>query len=74
MGTTGIYQTDSGSWTIEKKDDGVYGVITDTGVRGYIERVGHVWITLEGAHLDRSVEVGQSPSPESAARLLAPSC
>jgi hypothetical protein len=72
--TTAVYQTDGGAWTVEKKDEGIYRVITNTGVRGYIERVGAVWVTLEGARLDRSVEVGQSPSLESAASLLAPPC
>jgi hypothetical protein len=69
-----VYETGGGSWTVEKKDEGVYSVVTDTGVRGYIERVGSLWVTLEGPRLDRSVEVGQSPSLESAASLLAPPC
>ena len=74
MGTRAVYQTDGGSWTVEKRDEGVYRVVTDAGVRGYIERVGTVWVTLEGPRHDRSVEVGQSLSLESAASLLAPPC
>ncbi|MFF1572250.1 hypothetical protein ACFVWR_05840 [Leifsonia sp. NPDC058292] len=74
MSTTAVFRTDAGSWTVEKKDDSVYRVVTNAGVRGYIERVGKVWVTLEGPRLDRSVEVGQSFSLESAASLLAPPC
>lgn len=74
MSTTAVYQTDGGSWTVEKEHEGIYRVVTNTGVRGYIERVGKIWVTLEGARLDRSVEVGQSLSLESAASLLAPPC
>lgn len=74
MSAQAVYQTDGGSWLVEKKDEGVYRVVTDSGVRGYIERVGSLWVTLEGPRLDRSVEVGQSASLESAASLLAPPC
>ncbi|GAA1441061.1 hypothetical protein [Leifsonia poae] len=72
--TAAVYQTDGGAWTVEKGADGIYRVDAGNGIRGYIEQVGSVWVTLKGPRLDRSVEVGQSRTLESAASLLRPPC
>jgi hypothetical protein len=68
--TTGTGQ----SWTLERLDDGEYRMVTSAGVRGYVERVGRVWVALEGPRPDHSVEIGQTLSLESAASLLKPPC
>lgn len=72
MSSRARYETDLGSWKVEKHSDVLYKIASDDGVRGYIERVGNVWVTLEGSRLDRCVEIGQSLTLESAAAMLAP--
>ena len=45
-------------------------VTLDTWPVGYIERVGHVFVALAGAHLDRAVECGQSVDHDAALRQV----
>ncbi|MFC4243784.1 hypothetical protein ACFOYW_10390 [Gryllotalpicola reticulitermitis] len=63
-------ETASGGWQVERRGDRLYRVLSERGVEGYIERVGPVWVTLEGSRLDRCVEVGQSLTLERATSKL----
>lgn len=67
-----LYETERGSWKVERRSDRLYRVMSDHGVEGYVERVGHVWVSLEGERLDRCVEVGQSLTLEGATSKLLP--
>jgi len=59
-------------WTLEKHSEAIYRLSTPEGVHGYVERAGAVWVALEGARLDRCVEIGQSLSLERALAMLTP--
>lgn len=71
MNSVAQYHTDLGSWQVEKHSEVLYRIVTEDGIQGYVEKVGSVWVTLKGARLDRCVEIGQSPTRERAAALLA---
>jgi hypothetical protein len=70
MGSQAVYRTDAGTWRVEKQSEAVYRVSGAGGSTGFIERVGTVWVALEGARLDHCVEVGQSITFDRAAALL----
>jgi len=72
MKRVALYETERGSWQVERRSDRLYRVLSDHGVEGYIERVGSVWVSLEGSRLDRCVEVGQSLTLETATTKLLP--
>lgn len=67
-----LYETEIGEWQVERRSDRLYRVLSRDGVEGYVERVGPVWVSLEGARLDRCVEVGQSLTLELATSKLLP--
>jgi len=72
MKRVALYETKHGNWQVERRSDRLYRVLSDHGVEGYVERVGSVWVSLEGARLDRCVEVGQSLTLETATSKLLP--
>ena len=66
------YETERGRWQVERRSDRLYRVSSDEGIQGYVERVGPVWVSLEGERLDRCVEIGQSLTLEGATSKLLP--
>lgn len=67
---TDVQRTDAEGWQVEKQSDRIYRITRGGCCRGYVERVGTVWVTLAGSRLDHCVEIGQSLSFERAAALL----
>lgn len=51
--------------------EGVFRVMIDGHVVGYVVEVGRIFVTLRGPVYNTSVEVGQSLTFEPAVRLLA---
>ena len=66
-----IFITDGGAWTIERAEKNVFAVTCASGRRGFVEKVGNVYVALRGARYDRSIEVGQTLDFDQAALLLA---
>ena len=50
--------------------DDLYAVLSPTQTMGFVERVGNVYVALEGADLARACEVGQSLSWDIAVSMV----
>ena len=50
--------------------DGVFRVVVDGALAGYVAEVGRVFVTLRGTVYNTSIEIGQSLDFDAAVRLL----
>lgn len=55
---------------IELVDEETFAARGPSGTLGFIQRVGNIFVALEGEHLSRAIEVGQSLSWDEALAMI----
>ncbi|MGA1835749.1 hypothetical protein VD659_02340 [Herbiconiux sp. 11R-BC] len=60
------------AFRVQRREAGVYEVVSGEQFLGYIERTGGVYVALSGRRYDRAVEAGQALTLARAASMLKP--
>lgn len=66
-----IQRHDTDEPSIALVRDDIYAVLSSTSTMGFVERVGNVYVALQGPDLARACEVGQSLSWDVAVSMVA---